>query len=635
MIGFTESNFYKALQDFFINNNKDTFLQMLGEFYNRTENIINKNVEQDEIIKELRELFIKFNENGIDENTVKEKVNYYIENSAKIKNIISKLTRNANNIENINLELEDIETQKASKLSVKELETRINSFTSLPSGSTTGDAELIDGRTSAFGYNYANIGTSIREQIKTILKTKTFTKTFTVDDSFNGVLRCDVPFLKGQRVKIKVEVNDTFDKNERVDLGYIDYDNNNIDGKIMLLPNLYVEHSFDCDVKGIRLWVNPANKLKNGSINVICDYTTSLSEDIQNLYDNINKQKQLDKIIIGNKELISKTSNYNVLIGFEFNAKMEMTLEPNTKYYLRVDTDCINTTNKPIVLGVKYENSGEQGNVALFNQNETISFITKNERAISLRIWISKDYIIKNGSLTMTISNFGGIGLMEKVDVINNKIKYCGGSFSIIGDSYSSYKKWIPSSYAHWYADEGNSQTNNMSSVKQTWWWKLANETGLSLLTNCSYSGSTICNTGYNGSNSTSTSFVTRVKKYIGEEQALVQKPNIIFIFGGTNDSWANSPIGSVKYSGWTENDLKSFLPAFCYLVDYLKTWNAGARIINIVNTGIKAEITNGMATVCSHYGIENLVLANIDKESGHPNVSGMEQIKNQVKAIL
>ena len=77
MIGFTESNFYKALQDFFINNNKDTFLQMLSEFYNRTEGIIEKNETQDELINELRELYIKFNEEGIDKNLVKEKVNYF------------------------------------------------------------------------------------------------------------------------------------------------------------------------------------------------------------------------------------------------------------------------------------------------------------------------------------------------------------------------------------------------------------------------------------------------------------------------------------------------------------------------------------------------------------------------------
>ena len=58
---FEESNFYKSLQDFFINNNKETFLQMLSEFYNRTEGIIIKNEIQDELIKELRELCLENN----------------------------------------------------------------------------------------------------------------------------------------------------------------------------------------------------------------------------------------------------------------------------------------------------------------------------------------------------------------------------------------------------------------------------------------------------------------------------------------------------------------------------------------------------------------------------------------------
>lgn len=58
---FEESNFYKSLQDFFINNNKDTFLQFLAEFYNRTESIIIKNEIQDELIKELRELCLENN----------------------------------------------------------------------------------------------------------------------------------------------------------------------------------------------------------------------------------------------------------------------------------------------------------------------------------------------------------------------------------------------------------------------------------------------------------------------------------------------------------------------------------------------------------------------------------------------
>ena len=66
MSKFDESNFYKALQDFFINNNKETFLQMLSEFYNRTEGIIIKNEIQDELIKELRELCLeKNNKHGV------------------------------------------------------------------------------------------------------------------------------------------------------------------------------------------------------------------------------------------------------------------------------------------------------------------------------------------------------------------------------------------------------------------------------------------------------------------------------------------------------------------------------------------------------------------------------------------
>ena len=91
MVEFKESKFYKLLQDFFINNNKETFLQMLAEFYNRTEGIIDKNKNQDDLIKELRELYLIFNEKGIDENIVREKVNYFLENNEKIKDINEKV----------------------------------------------------------------------------------------------------------------------------------------------------------------------------------------------------------------------------------------------------------------------------------------------------------------------------------------------------------------------------------------------------------------------------------------------------------------------------------------------------------------------------------------------------------------
>ena len=102
MSKFEESNFYKALQDFFINADKKTFLQFLAEFYNRTEGIIDKNNIQDDLIKELRELYLEFNEKGIDENIVREKVNYFLENNEKMKNINKKLNNIEQKIKEIN-----------------------------------------------------------------------------------------------------------------------------------------------------------------------------------------------------------------------------------------------------------------------------------------------------------------------------------------------------------------------------------------------------------------------------------------------------------------------------------------------------------------------------------------------------
>ena len=179
---FEESNFYKALQDFFINADKKTFLQFLAEFYNRTEGIIDKDNIQDDLIKELRELYLEFNEKGIDENIVREKVNYFLENSLKIKDIITKviinknnITTNTNNIKNISSQLDtnvrELENSKASKVELDVERKRIDSFTSLPEGSTTGDAELIDGRVGADGKTYENIGAAIREQFKNVNKT--------------------------------------------------------------------------------------------------------------------------------------------------------------------------------------------------------------------------------------------------------------------------------------------------------------------------------------------------------------------------------------------------------------------------------------------------------------------------------
>ena len=151
MIEFKESKFYKLLQDFFINNDKETFLQMLAEFYNRTEGIINKNISQDELIKELRELYLEFNEKGIDENIVREKVNYFVENNVKIKDIIAKLVINTNKIENVITQIGSIKPYILNYVNIKTLGAK--------GDGVTDDTDIIENALRTYKYIYFPEGT--------------------------------------------------------------------------------------------------------------------------------------------------------------------------------------------------------------------------------------------------------------------------------------------------------------------------------------------------------------------------------------------------------------------------------------------------------------------------------------------
>ncbi len=220
--------------------------------------------------------------------------------------------------------------------------------------------------------------------------------------------------------------------------------------------------------------------------------------------------------------------------------------------------------------------------------------------------------------------------------IFQNKNVYKYSSMSIIGDSYSAYGGWIPNDGRwSWYKPEGNTGENNVSDVSQMWWYILANMINTSLLYLDGWSGSTICTTGQNGADVSNSAMVNRVNNSMGSARVLQPKPNLIFIFGGTNDSWMNSPVGEVKYSNWSTNDLKSVLPAFCKMVDTIKKYNPGARIINIINTDIKQSIQSGMIEACTHYGIENIIPQNVSKQSGHPNQAGMITIANEIFNIL
>lgn len=199
-------------------------------------------------------------------------------------------------------------------------------------------------------------------------------------------------------------------------------------------------------------------------------------------------------------------------------------------------------------------------------------------------------------------------------------------SVSILGDSYSTYEGFIPENNSIWYHD-GKHDNTDVTSVHQTWWYQYIKKNNYKLCVNNSYSGATISNTGYGQADYTERSFVTRMKT--------LGCPDMIFIFGATNDSWAHSPVGEYKYDSWTKEDLYSFRPAMACLLSGVTDYYPNVKIYFLLNDGLSKDITESAKEICSHYQIPCIELTQLDKMNGHPTIKGMEQICQQIEKFI
>jgi len=201
----------------------------------------------------------------------------------------------------------------------------------------------------------------------------------------------------------------------------------------------------------------------------------------------------------------------------------------------------------------------------------------------------------------------------------------------IFGDSYSTFAGYIPDGYACYYTEQASSDTDVVC-AEQTWWHQVITEANLHLVLNNSWSGSTICFTGYNNTDCSETSsFIFRLHKLIQDGFFSENRIDTVFVFGATNDSWANSPLGRVQYGNYEKSDLYSVLPAICYFLKTLKNTLPSAKIYCLINTGLKNEITECFHRACAVCGITTVTFDSIDKRSGHPTIKGMQDIKNAV----
>lgn len=205
--------------------------------------------------------------------------------------------------------------------------------------------------------------------------------------------------------------------------------------------------------------------------------------------------------------------------------------------------------------------------------------------------------------------------------------RYSKPVISILGDSYSTFEGHIPEGNATWYTAIPVNDRTDVTDVRQTWWWQLISEGGYRLGVNDSYSGSTISYTGYDMADYRDRSFITRLPRIVSSD--------ILLIFGATNDSWAGVPIGEYEYQKLTLGHLYQFRPALKKLLTEAQNRNPGTRIIFIINSELKPEITGSILETCNSLNVESIQLHDIDKRNGHPSIKGMAQIKDQILNYL
>ena len=205
----------------------------------------------------------------------------------------------------------------------------------------------------------------------------------------------------------------------------------------------------------------------------------------------------------------------------------------------------------------------------------------------------------------------------------------------IFGDSYSTFWNCIPEGYATFYSPDDLDYAD-VNKKEQTWWWLFAAETGVNIVRNDSWSGSTIGYTGYENTDcSRTSSFIKRFRDLLAQDFFNKNKIDGAIVFGGTNDSWAGAPVGKLKYSDWEEKDLYEVLPAVCYLMNAVKAQFGGKNTVFLVNSELNPEIEEGICEAARHYGVIAVKVGNIEKMNCHPTKKGMAEISRKLIAAL
>lgn len=231
------------------------------------------------------------------------------------------------------------------------------------------------------------------------------------------------------------------------------------------------------------------------------------------------------------------------------------------------------------------------------------------------------------------------------------------GSFSILGDSISTFQGYIPEGYYDFFPGNGE-----VKEVVDTWWQIAAGDLGLSLYVNGSSSGATVVGDSTGKENPQCACNEFRTDALTGPQGAC---PEIIFVYLGTNDLLDNVPLGTNDGTmPVEEGEIVTFSDAYTLMLDKLQSKYPPTEIycctlLPVGDYGTKTpyvDYVNGNGLTAADYGrvimqiaknkgfsvidlqdcgitIENL--QEMTSDGVHPTAAGMRQIAKAVKGAL
>ena len=188
----------------------------------------------------------------------------------------------------------------------------------------------------------------------------------------------------------------------------------------------------------------------------------------------------------------------------------------------------------------------------------------------------------------------------------------------IFGDSISTFSGIIPSDHRAYYP------AGDVDAWTKTYWGLLSSSKywNCAIDKNTSWSGSSVAD---GNAGSVRTPFVDPAR------YNLFTNPDVIILFGGTNDAITSNGIGlgEFNYDGQLDQMVttKRFRDAYIFLIRKLKQLHPDVRIICIIGTDIFDEYGNSVEAIAKHYCLPYVDFRGDSKvtiySGSHPNANG------------